>query len=170
MAGLGNMVVMIGADIRDFVKNMDKVQRTLKRGLGEDAMNLSKGLVGAFAGLGAGFAALGGASIKMAAEMEQSKIAFTTMLGSAEKAEAFLQDLSDFAASTPFELPGLIEASKKLLAFGFKAQEIKPMLTSIGDAVAGLGGGAAEIDRVTLALGQMQAKGKVSAGEIKLAA
>jgi tape measure domain-containing protein len=39
-------------------------------------------------------------------------------------------------------------------------------MNGIGNAVAGLGGGKEQIDRVTLALGQMQAKGKVSAEEM----
>src|SRR2546430_12233475 len=40
------------------------------------------------------------------------------------------------------------------------------MLHSVGDAVSALGGGAFEIDRVTTALGQMQAKGKVNAQDM----
>jgi tape measure domain-containing protein len=40
------------------------------------------------------------------------------------------------------------------------------MLTAVGDAVAGLGGGQEMIDGVTRALGQMKAKGKVSAEEM----
>lgn len=112
------------------------------------------------------FTAAGAAGIKMAADMEQSRIAFTTLLGSAEQAETFLKQLSDFASRTPFEFPGLVNASRQLLAFGFQSQEIIPMMTAVGNAVAGLGGGAAEIDRVTRALGQMQAKGKVSAEEM----
>lgn len=164
--GEASLLFRIGADIKDFNKAMGQVQRGLRKQFGEEAMALSQGLVTAFAGLGAGLLAVGGASVKMAADMEQSRIAFTTMLGDGQKAEAFLQDLSDFAAATPFELPGLIDASKKMLAFGFTAQQVRPLLTAVGDAVAGLGGGTAEIDRVTLALGQMQAKGKVSAEEM----
>lgn len=111
-------------------------------------------------------ASVPGAAIKMAGELEQNKIAFETMLGSAEKANSFLADLATFAANTPFELKGLQDSSKKLLAFGFDSQQIIPMMTAIGNAVGGLGGGAAEINRVTMALGQMQAKGKVSAEEM----
>jgi tape measure domain-containing protein len=105
-------------------------------------------------------------AIVLAGELEQSKVAFTTMLGSAAKADAFLRDLTAFAAQTPFELRGLQDSSKKLLAFGFDARDIIPIMTSVGNAVAGLGGGKDVLDGVTLALGQMAAKGKASAEEM----
>lgn len=104
--------------------------------------------------------------IQFEALKEQSLVAFETMLGSGEKAQSMLDDLASFAAKTPFEFPELLEASQRLLAMGFQAQEIIPHMTAIGDAVAALGGGSVEIDRVVRALGQMQAKGKVSAEEM----
>ena len=105
-------------------------------------------------------------AIVLAGELEQSKVAFTTMLGSAAKADTFLRDLTAFAAATPFELRGLQESSKRLLAFGFDARDIIPIMTAVGNAVAGLGGGKDTLDGVTLALGQMAAKGKASAEEM----
>jgi len=98
--------------------------------------------------------------VKAAAEYEQTRIAFENLLQSAEQASAFLRDLERFAARTPFELPQLERAARQLLAFGFAAQDILPMLRAVGDAVAGLGGGADMIDRVIRALGQMAAKGR----------
>jgi tape measure domain-containing protein len=117
-------------------------------------------------GFSAGMAAVGLGALKAAGEFQQTGIAFTTMLGSAERAKAFLDEMQDFAAATPFEFPDLVDASRRLLALGFTAQQVKPMLTTVGDAVAGLGLGAQGIDRITLALGQMQSKGKVSAQEM----
>jgi len=47
-------------------------------------------------------------SINAGIEFEQTKVAFTTMLGGgtagAEKATAMLKELADFAKRTPFEL------------------------------------------------------------------
>jgi len=117
-------------------------------------------------GLTGAFGLLGGAAVGLNSSLEQSKIAFTTMLGSAEKADAFLKEMAAFAANTPFEFPDLIDASKRMFAFGFEAKQVKPLLTAVGDAVAAVGGGSAVIDGVTTALGQMQAKGKVSAEEM----
>ncbi|PKN85450.1 MAG: hypothetical protein CVU46_11095, partial [Chloroflexi bacterium HGW-Chloroflexi-8] len=100
------------------------------------------------------------------AALEQSKVAFTTMLGSAQKAGDYLNELRDFAKATPFEFMELQDAARRMMAFGFESERVIPMLTDIGDATAGLGLGSDGINRITLALGQMQAKGKVSAQEM----
>jgi len=101
-----------------------------------------------------------------ASAYEQSNQAFTKMLGSAAAAKTFLDDLRVAAAATPFELPDLIEGSKRLMAFGWNAKEAKDILLVAGDAAAGMGSGAEGIDRITRALGQMRAKGKVSGEEM----
>lgn len=110
---------------------------------------------------------LGTHMVNLASQLEQTQIAFKTMLGSAEQAGAFLEQLRDFAASTPFEFTDLTQSAKKMLALGFSAEQVIPTLRNVGNAVAGLGGDAGVFDRIILALGQMQAKGKVSAGEMK---
>lgn len=114
----------------------------------------------------AGFGAAISKGVQLSAQMEQTKIAFTTMLGSAQAADAFIQRMWDFASKTPFEFEGLQNSSKMLMAFGFQAKDIIPTMTAVGNAVAGLGGGEEKIQRVVTALGQIRAKGKVSAGEM----
>ncbi|HBJ2612297.1 TPA: tape measure protein [Clostridium botulinum] len=99
-------------------------------------------------------------------EMQQSQIAFESMLGDSERAQDMMSQLSKMAADTPFELPELTTATKKLQAFKFSAAEIPDMLTKIGDASAGLSLGSEGVSRLTLALGQMKAKGKVTAEEM----
>lgn len=105
-------------------------------------------------------------SIGLAASLERDTIAFETMLGSAEKAQSFLKGLQAFAAATPFEFTELVDASRRLMALGFDAENVVPVLRTVGDATAALGLGSQGIDRITLALGQMRSKGKVSAQEI----
>ncbi len=124
-------------------------------------------------GMAAGIAIASAATVKAVSvygQFEQAQIAFETMLGSAERGQAFLEDMWEFAKRTPFEYEGVQESAKQLLAYGFAAEKIPEILWSIGDAAAGLGGGTQTIDRISRALGQMQAKQKVSAEEIKLAA
>jgi tape measure domain-containing protein len=118
--------------------------------------------------LGMGAGAYGGiiSPLRYAGEMEQTRIGFETMLGSAEKAASFIKDLQSFSAKTPFEFPELQESSKLLLAFGFQAEQVLPMMEAIGNAAAGLGKGSEGINRAVIALGQMRAKGKVSAEEM----
>jgi len=105
--------------------------------------------------------------VKTAASFEQADIAFETLLGSGEAAKKMFDDLKEFAAKTPFEIPGLLDATKRLLAYGFAAQEVIPMLTSVGDAAAGLGLGTDGLNRIIVALGQMRAKGAVQAEEMR---
>ena len=105
-------------------------------------------------------------ALETASAAETSEIAFTTMLGGAEAARDMMDDLSDFASSTPFELSGLTTATQQLLAYGFAAEDIIPMLTAVGDATAALGTGQEGIDSVTRALGQLRTRGKASAEEM----
>lgn len=104
--------------------------------------------------------------IETASAAETTEISLTTMLGSAEAARDMLEQLSAFAARTPFELSGLNDATRQLLAYGFSADEVIPMLTAVGDATSALGTGQVGIESVTRALGQMQTRGKVSAEEM----
>jgi tape measure domain-containing protein len=133
-------------------------------------VTLAKGIAtwGARGALALG--AIGGAAVTMgvstASQLEQVRVGFTTMLGSAQKADKFLKQLQKFAAATPFEFTELTGAAQKFLAMGFSAEKVIPMLTAVGDAVAAMGGSAEQIDTVTTALTQMQVKGKVSGEEI----
>jgi tape measure domain-containing protein len=99
-------------------------------------------------------------------EAEQTAMAFETMLGSVDAAKEHLDELRSFAAKTPFEFRDLVNSSKQLQAFGFEAKNVVPMLRDVGDAVAAMGGSSHMIDTVTRALGQMQAKGRVSGEEL----
>ncbi len=161
------MTIFIGGDNSDFLKKWESTKRALRKGLGTEAMALSQSIATGFAAAAAAMGALGIASVKMAGEMQANKRAFATLLGDSQQAEKFLGDLARFAAETPFELPGLVTASKKLLAYGFAARDIIPIMAAIGDAAAMLGMGQEGIDRMTLAIGQMQAKGKVSGEEMR---
>jgi tape measure domain-containing protein len=137
-------------------------------------MDKAAGPIGAIAGLasnaavglGAAGVAAAGMGLKFNAGMEQSQVAFTNLLGSSDAAEKMLDTLYKTAANTPFEFPQLTQATQRLLGFGMSAKDVVPTMTAVGDAVAAAGGGSEQIDRVSTALGQMQAKGKVSSEEL----
>ncbi len=101
--------------------------------------------------------------------LERSKIGFTTMMGSADKANEHIKNLQMFAAKTPFEFKGLVQNSQMLQGMGFDADKIIPTLNSVGNALSAMGRTDA-LDRVLLQLGQMRAKGKVAASEINIIA
>ena len=169
------------ADIKVRIVAVDEASKplddTAKKAKGTaDAMkglSASIGSVAAGMGLQLGLTAIVGAmkdavvaSFELADALEQSKIAFTTMLGSGEAAGKMLDDLKTFADKTPFEFQDIQAAAKRLMAMGTAAEDVIPTLRAVGDAAAGLGGGKATIDGITLALGQMGAKGKITTQEL----
>lgn len=166
MATVASLQVLIGANTKGLQREIANVQKTIRQKLGGNAIEISENMIAGVAGLSAALAGLGAVAVRSAAQMEQTEKAFTTLLKSADLAKDFLAELERFAAATPFELPGLLNASKRLLAFGFNAQQVIPILTAIGDSAAALGMGEEGISRLTTAIGQIQAKAKVSAEEM----
>lgn len=106
---------------------------------------------------------IGAAALKAAADQEQLQIAFTTMLGSGEKAQKMLDDLARFSAETPFEMPQVQAAAKQLLAFGVSAEDIEPTLRQLGDVAAGVG---APIGDLAYLFGTASASGRLMTADI----
>ena len=72
-------------------------------------------------------------------DFQQFEIAFETMLHSGEKAKAMILDLAKLAATTPFDMKGVVSGAKQLLAYGFAADQITDTMRRLGDISAGLG-------------------------------
>jgi tape measure domain-containing protein len=99
--------------------------------------------------------------LKSAAAYEATLLSFETMLGSAEKAAQLMADIKKFAAETPFELPTLSDATKKLLAYGVAQENIIGTLRRLGDISAATEkplGDLADIYGKVLSKGKMQAE------------
>lgn len=158
MPTIANLLVKLGANTKEFDKKMSASTATLAK----------IGRVAAVAGVAvaAGLAVAAVKATRLAADMQQTRIAFENMLGSASAANDMIRELQNFAATTPFQFIGLAKSTRQMLAYGFAAEDVIPTLRRVGDAVAGLGGGEFEIQRIIRALGQMRAKGKVSAEEM----
>ncbi|MFZ6014824.1 MAG: tape measure protein [Patescibacteria group bacterium] len=156
------------------VQAKDQASKDIER-LNGKLGNLGKGFAavgtvataaaGAIAVVATGVGILGYNAIKAAGELEQQRVAFETMLGSAEKAGEFIKDLTNFAKSTPFELKGLENASKSLLAYGFAQEEILPNLKSLGDIASGVG--MEKLPNLILAFGQVKAATKLTGMELR---
>lgn len=153
-----------GRTYRITVRVLDYATRPLRMigGLLSSVFSSTLGL------LGVGAAGFGGVvwPIRLADEMETTRIGFETMLKNAKEAEKFIAEIQDFAKRTPFGLQEVVELGKALLVRGFDRKEVLPMLETIGDLTAAMGTGAEGIDRIIYALGQMKALGKVSAEEM----
>ena len=71
-------------------------------------------------------------------QFQQLEVAFETMLQSKEKADALMAQIVDTAARTPFDLQGVANGAKQLLAYGVASEEVNDTLIRLGDIAAGL--------------------------------
>ena len=117
-------------------------------------------------GLSRAFGFAKDAAIGFNSQLQNSGIAFTTMLGSAQKSKAFLDQLQAFAKTTPFEFGQLVKNAQNMMGMGIAAKDVIPDLRALGDSVASVGGSAQQVDQVTLAFDQMMAKGTLDMGNM----
>lgn len=103
------------------------------------------------------------AIVKMGADLEQSKISFDVLLGSAQKAKIMLDGINKFANDTPYENKGLIDNAKMMLSFGTSAEKILPNLKMLGDIAMG---DANKMSSLTLAFSQMSSAGKLQGQDL----
>lgn len=134
MGTIANLVIKINGDIAGLRSALtgaaDAVQQTGEKMQGV-GLKMTAGVTLPIAGLGA-------ASIKAAADQEQLQIAFTTMLGSAEKATAMVENLNKFAAETPFQSSEVQSAARMLIGYGVAAEDVTGTMRQLGDISAGL--------------------------------
>lgn len=166
MATVAELLVKIGADTSDLRKEINATKRQLKSAFGSEGMELSSTVAKGIGASGTALVGLGVYAVKAGGDLQSVQVAMTNLLGSAGKAEGFIKELQNFSAHTPFEFNDVTKASQKFLAFGFTAEQIIPTLTAVGDAAAGAGAGQDGVNRLTLALGQIAAKGKLASGEM----
>lgn len=100
-------------------------------------------------------------------QMEQYTVAFTNMLGSADKAESALNQIKQDAAKTPFDTAGLVKANQLLISTGVDAQSARNVVMALGDAVKATGGGNDELSRMAQNLQQIKNAGKATSADIK---
>jgi tape measure domain-containing protein len=109
---------------------------------------------------------MGQGMLQAAGDMERTRAGFTSILGSAQAADTLIKQLQAEANVSPFELSSFRQAAQLLLGMGVAADDITPRLHEVSNVVAAVGGNTQSFDRISLALGQIQAKGKVQAQEI----
>ena len=113
----------------------ENIRRALD-GTGQFNLSLSKML-----GVIGGTAALKGLvtdMINVRGEFQKTYIAFETMLGSKEKADALMAQMVETAAKTPFDLQGVTSGAKQLLAYGTSADKVNETLVRLGNIASGL--------------------------------
>ncbi|MDD2230951.1 MAG: tape measure protein [Candidatus Cloacimonetes bacterium] len=108
--------------------------------------------------VGTAASGVGLAAIKSASDAEQAQTAFTTMLGSAERAQGFIAKMKDFAAKTPFETSDISKAAQTFLSFGMDVEKVMPNVKMIGDVAMG---DKEKFASLSLVFAQVQASGKL---------
>lgn len=76
--------------------------------------------------------------IKVRGEFQQLEVSFNTMLGSEEKASELMDQLIRTAATTPFDLQGIANGARQLLAYGENVENVNDDLIRLGNIAAGL--------------------------------
>lgn len=102
--------------------------------------------------------------VQVRGEIQALETSFTVLLQSKEKADRLMEEVVQFAATTPFGLQEVAGATKQLLAFGLEASQIEGTLRSLGDVAAGLGQPLGEIAYL---YGTIKTAGKANAVDLK---
>lgn len=141
-------------------KNTKKV-RTQTGQLDDQVKRLQKTAIKAFGAFAIGQGIRNIA--RLGIEMEQTRVAFSTFLGDADKANATIKELNEFSNVTPFTNDQVIKAGKSLLAFGTPVEKLKTQLKAIGDISAGTG---KDFNELTTIYGKAQIAGTLYAEDI----
>lgn len=160
---ISSLSVILGASAAPFVSAFGKAGdvadavRSKIAGVGSALVSIT----GITAIVGAAWGALKGigSGIGLAAELEQTGVAFETMLGSGAAAKGLMDDLTKFSAATPFEFPEIANSAKKLLAFGVGASDMTKKLTMLGDIAAGIG---APLEDIAAIYGKIKSRGQLT--------
>jgi len=147
MATVAELMVKINGDIEGLKRAIGGAKGQID-GMMTKAMPGSMVLAGAFTAAAAAAGVLGGKAVSLAMDMEQTEVAFGTLLGSGEAATKMMEDLNAFAATTPFQFPELAKGAKLLAAFGVETEQIIPSMRRLGDVSAGIGAPISEIAEI----------------------
>lgn len=162
MATIADLNVRLGADSKQMISELNKAAREFRkksREMAELADNMFTAVTLPVIGLGA-------AAISSAADIERLTNAMASTMGSAEAAAKEIELLRQAAAAPGLDFEQAIKGSVRLQAVGMSAEDSRRALSAFGNALALAGGSASDLDGIALALGQIAAKGKVSAEEI----
>lgn len=170
----------VGVSVEDVGRKMESAS-TKTESLSVPFSGLSKTLMGAFTksqlitaaitSLAGKFVSLGEGMAKQGTDfnqaMEKYRVAFTNMLGSAEQAQAVLNQIKQDAAHTPLNVDSLVQANQLLISAGVDAGKARSTILALGDAVSATGGGNDALSRMAANLQQIKNVGKASAVDIK---
>ena len=155
----GKVIIDVALDKKEFEQGIKDIKPTAEKGF-DILKNTAMGVSLAVGAIGV---AIGTAGVNFNSQMQQYQAGFSTLLGSAEKANELVSNLQSMAAKTPFELTDLASASQTLLAFGVTSEKLLPILKSLGDVSMG---NKERFSSLALAFGQVQSAGKLAGQDL----
>jgi tape measure domain-containing protein len=153
-------VLDIQVNSQGAVRSLNQVGAASKatEGAVNGVRNAVTGLVGAFTAVQA---------IKFvfakASEIETQTKSLEVLTGSVQKAKSIIAELQQLGAVTPFTSTELIDAAKRLNAFGVEGDKVVETTRRLADVSGATG---AELQGLVTAYGQVQAKGRLQGEEL----
>lgn len=105
-------------------------------------------------------------TMQLASQLESAQLSFETLLWSQEKANQMLQDIDELASKTPFNKLGLTNTIQQLIWFWLEWDKALTTTKVLWDAISAVWKWQAELEWVSLAIWQIQAKWKLSTEEL----
>lgn len=102
--------------------------------------------------------------LKISSQIEKATISFEVLTGSANMALKTVQELRMFARNSPLTFAGVTQATETLLAYGIAAKDVVKDVKRLGAVSRG---DQTRLERLALAYGQVAAKGKLYASEVR---
>lgn len=102
--------------------------------------------------------------VQVRGQFQQLEIAFETMLGSKSKAHELMQQMEETAAKTPFDLDGVANGAKQLLAYGESADKVNDTLVRLGNIASGL---SLPLNDIVYLYGTTMVQGRLYAADVR---
>lgn len=156
---LGSIIARVSMDDTEFRKGMNRLKAQAET-ISTIGDRLSVGLT-------LPIAALANFSKNAFAEFDSLRRGLDSVTGSSEATAARLKELREIAKQPGIGFQEAIKGDIRLRAVGISAGQSAKILKEFANAIALTGGGAAELNSVTVQIGQLSAKGKVLAQDLK---
>lgn len=114
--------------------------------------------------VGQGMGTLLQSIVQTRGQFQQLEIAFGTMLKSESKAKVLMDDLVLTAAKTPFDLQGIANSAKQMMAYGSTAESVVDELVMLGNVASGVG---APLGEIAYLYGTLRTQGRAYAMDIR---
>lgn len=102
--------------------------------------------------------------VQVRGEFQKTQMAFETMLGSKEKADMLMSQMVQTAAKTPFDLQGVANGAKQLLAYGTAAENVNDTLVRLGNIASGL---SIPLEDLVYLYGTTQTQGRLFTQDVR---